>query len=324
MAARPPVTVVIPFLNTARFLRESIESVLSQRYDRWELMLVDDGSVDGSDRIAREYERRFPGRIRYLEHAGHANRGTSASRNLGMMEGTGPVVAFLDSDDVWLPEKLEEQIGLLNRYTEVGFLSGREVEWFSWTGDVEDGDRDFLLDPGLELDRVLPPTRLLELMIPRVAKTPPQSCSIVYREVAEAVGGFEDQFRTLYDDQAFIAKVNLVASTYMADRVWHLYRRHPNSTYTIARAKGDRSPFRIQYLEWLIGYLRDQRPEPTHLLELARKELRELVKPPARVAYERVASVGRRLAKTVIPRPLHPRIAAALQRRGRGDDASAV
>ena len=85
----PAVSVIVIFLNEERFLEEAIESVLAQTYHDWELLLVDDGSTDRGSDIARDYAQRFAGQIRHLEHGGHANRGMSASRNLGLRHAKG-------------------------------------------------------------------------------------------------------------------------------------------------------------------------------------------------------------------------------------------
>src|SRR5206468_2884667 len=84
VSAAPTVSVVVIFLNAERFLDEAIQSVMGQTYPHWELLLVDDGSTDGSSAIARGYTERQPNRVRYLEHPGHRNAGMSASRNLGL------------------------------------------------------------------------------------------------------------------------------------------------------------------------------------------------------------------------------------------------
>src|SRR5262245_21147944 len=99
------VSVIISFLNAERFIQEAIESVFAQGYEHWELLLVDDGSTDESTAIARRYTAQHPERVRYLEHAGHQNRGLSASRNLGIRHAQGEYIAFLDADDVWLPHR---------------------------------------------------------------------------------------------------------------------------------------------------------------------------------------------------------------------------
>src|SRR5438128_12540181 len=101
MRRKPLVSAIIIFLNAEQFIQEAIESVFAQTYDNWELLLVDDGSTDGSTAIARSYLERHPRRVRYLEHSEHANRGMSASRNIGSRYARGEYIAFLDADDVW-------------------------------------------------------------------------------------------------------------------------------------------------------------------------------------------------------------------------------
>src|SRR4051812_27035882 len=110
------VSVITIFLDGERFLAEAVDSLLAQTYADWELLLVDDGSSDGSTAIARAYAAGRPERIRYLEHEGHANLGMSASRNLGLQHARGEYVAFLDADDVYRPEKLERQVALLQAH----------------------------------------------------------------------------------------------------------------------------------------------------------------------------------------------------------------
>ena len=110
-ADRPPlVSIIISFLNAERFLGEAIESVFLQTYDNWELLLVDDGSTDGSARIAQRLRGCCPNKVFSFEHPGRTNLGLPRSRNLGLQKARGRYVALLDADDVWLPSKLEEQV----------------------------------------------------------------------------------------------------------------------------------------------------------------------------------------------------------------------
>src|SRR5687768_176289 len=102
----PLISAVIIFLNGERFLDEAVRSVLVQTYPNWELLLCDDGSADAATSIAKRYALQHPDRIRYLDHPGHANRGMSATRNLGLHHARGEFIAWLDADDVWLPEHL--------------------------------------------------------------------------------------------------------------------------------------------------------------------------------------------------------------------------
>ena len=116
------VSVIIICLNGEKFLNEAIESVLAQSYKDWELLIVDDGSTDKSTEITRQYTHQYPKKIRYLEHANHQNRGMSASRNLGIRHAQGQWIAFLDADDIWLPEKLEYQVGIMVSQPEVSMI----------------------------------------------------------------------------------------------------------------------------------------------------------------------------------------------------------
>ena len=115
MRSEPAVSAVICFLDAERFLREAIHSVWAQTFTDWELLLVDDGSRDGGRAIALEMLAQCPDRMRLLEHPGRDNRGISASRNLALRAARGRYVAFLDADDVWLPEKLERQVALCDK-----------------------------------------------------------------------------------------------------------------------------------------------------------------------------------------------------------------
>src|SRR5262249_17586544 len=128
MSSRPLVSVIIIFWNEEAFIHEAIQSVFAQTYANWEMLLADDGSTDGSTAIARWYAEHHPGKVRYLEHEGHQNRGMSASRNLGIRHAQGEYIALLDADDVWLPNKLEEQVAILNARPEAGTVYGA-IQW---------------------------------------------------------------------------------------------------------------------------------------------------------------------------------------------------
>src|SRR5262245_43696646 len=95
VTANARVSVVVPFWNAKPFIEEAIRSVLDQTFADWELLLVDDGSTDGSTQIALQYVERLPEKLRYFEHEHHQNRGVAASRNLGVRHGRGGYIAFL-------------------------------------------------------------------------------------------------------------------------------------------------------------------------------------------------------------------------------------
>lgn len=106
----PLVSVIMPAYNAERYIRESIESVLNQNYKRWELIIVDDCSQDSTVHIVREYAERDP-RIRLIRSK--ENLGPASARNIGLEAGAGSYLALLDSDDLWLPEKITKQINFM-------------------------------------------------------------------------------------------------------------------------------------------------------------------------------------------------------------------
>jgi glycosyltransferase involved in cell wall biosynthesis/acyl-[acyl carrier protein]--UDP-N-acetylglucosamine O-acyltransferase len=111
----PKVSVIIPTYNCAKYLPEAIESVLNQTYHDFEIIVVDDGSTDNTKEILSRYN----GKIRYIYQE---NKGHSFARNLGIHNTTGEYIAFLDADDIWLPERIKEGIALLESNPDTGLV----------------------------------------------------------------------------------------------------------------------------------------------------------------------------------------------------------
>ncbi len=105
------VSIIMPSYNTGRYIKEAIESVLAQSYSNWELIIVDDCSTDNTDEIVSQYLA--DGRIHYIKN--DTNSGAAVSRNRALKEAKGKWIAFLDSDDIWLPEKLSRQISYMKK-----------------------------------------------------------------------------------------------------------------------------------------------------------------------------------------------------------------
>jgi len=99
----------MPSYNTGRFIKETIESVLAQSYPAWELIIVDDCSTDDTDDVVSQYLA--DKRIRYIKN--DTNSGAAVSRNRALREAKGKWIAFLDSDDLWEPDKLQKQISFM-------------------------------------------------------------------------------------------------------------------------------------------------------------------------------------------------------------------
>ena len=273
----PLVSVVVIFLDAARFLEEAVASVLAQDHPNWELLLVDDGSRDGSSAIARRYAERHPGRVRHLEHAGHTNRGKSVSRNLGIHAARGEYVTFLDADDVFLPQKLSHQLALLRAHPEAGMVYGRTEYWFSWDGGARRG-RDFVSRLGVPANAVFRPP----LLVTRFLRDPgmvPCICGVLARRrVVAQVGGFDETIQHMYEDQVFLAKLCLAAPVVTDAACGERYRQHPDSTSNVAITTGEYHPWRPNvarqtFLEWLARYLREGAIDDAALWNALRREL---------------------------------------------------
>lgn len=247
------VTCIIIFLNEEAYLADAINSVLAQTYDKWELLLVDDGSTDQSSVIAYEYSQQYPDRIQYLTHAERQNRGMSASRNLGLRHARGEYIAFLDGDDIWLPKKLAEQISILETYLDAAMVYGRVQLWYSWTGDPKDQNRDSFAGLGVTPNRLLHPPELLRLLLSdKVQK--PTTFAMMRRQVFDQFGHFEESARGLFEDIYFFTKIAANTSVYVSDREWGKYRQHLKSCCNTASARAYCTKGLI-LINWMESYL---------------------------------------------------------------------
>jgi len=268
---QPLVSVITIFHNEERFLAEAIESVLAQTYPRWELMLCDDGSSDGSPAIARQFATEYPDRIRYLHHPGHTNHGMSATRNLGLAHAEGEFVAFLDGDDAWVPEKLTHQVFLLQQHPEAGAVYGRLHVWHAWTRREADLARDYTQPLGVTPDSLVPGPDLLLRFLKDDIYTP--SGLLFRRTVLEEVGGYEEAFRGMHEDGVVLAKICLKWPLYASGEVWYKYRQHPDSCCNQATAEGLDRQALCAYLEWLDNYLRETGNPLTEVADVVRERL---------------------------------------------------
>lgn len=143
----PLISVVIPLFNSSYYIRETITSIINQTYPHWELICIDDGSTDNSADIIRSFHDH---RIRYISN--HKNSGIAYSRNRGVREAKGLYIAFIDSDDIAHPERLEKQVSFLQNQPEVDvlFTRIRQVDVYgnpsgSWKEDEETTTEESIL-----------------------------------------------------------------------------------------------------------------------------------------------------------------------------------
>lgn len=258
----PDVSVLMTVWNGERYLRAAIESVQAQRTTAaWELIVVDDGSTDGSVALVEQYCTADRQRIVLLRHPGHVNCGISASRNLALRHARAPLVAFLDCDDVFLPHHLETQLAVLQRYPQVAMVYASAERWVhhdlpfresqarqAWWGE------NYIppLAPPGECCGVLEPGVLLRWMLTNESFAPCM-CTVVARTAtARAVRGFENEFYGLYDDQVFHAKLSARYPVYTHCICTARYRQHDASCCATALRQPAERRQQLEHFElWL-------------------------------------------------------------------------
>ena len=305
MSTAPVVSVVTPFLDEERFLEDAIASVAAQRHQAWELLLVDDGSTDASGEIARRHAAEDPERIRYLQHPGGVNLGRNASRDLGLREARGGLIAFLDADDVFLPFKLERQVALLAARPDAGMIVAPFLHWHSPDLPPDRIRPDFISPLPGAAGAVLDPPEALRILL-RDEDTHPANCSILVRaELCRAIGGFDSGLE-LYEDTVFLAKAYLHARVLLSGDCSAVYRLRPDSTCFRAEATGELVPdgpsvARRRYLEWLEVHLAETGVADEDLDAALRDELRPY-RQPARYRLRMAARGPLRRARRMAQR----------------------
>jgi glycosyltransferase involved in cell wall biosynthesis len=245
--------VIMPVLNAERFIGAAIASVQAQTFDDWELLVVDDGSTDASARIVVDAQRGDP-RIRLVDNRAGPAHGAAVARNIGIAQAEGDLVAFLDADDLYEPDKLADEVELLAAHPEAAMVYGPALWW-------RDGDESWSWTEPMhrEAGRLHMPTSLLRRVIVSGDGQVPCTCSVlIRREALVRVGGFEERFR-LYEDQTLWVKLFLSFPVYVHDSCHARYRQHSDSTSAMAARAGEYAQHenhaaRGAFLSWVDHY----------------------------------------------------------------------
>jgi SAM-dependent methyltransferase len=184
--------------------------------------------------------------------------------------------------------------------------------WYSWTGNADDAQRDFVVAPSCPANTLLRHPHLLILLLQHETVT---TTSALLRRVAlESVGGFEEIFHGLYEDQAFCAKLGVKAPVFVSGECWYRWRKHPASSCSVAVSTGQYGHARVAFLEWLKEYLHEHEITDNQVWSTLRRELR-------RSHYPRLHGIVARLQRTagktkkVVTKTVRRVLPAAVQRR---------
>lgn len=188
MHTQPFFSVIIPTFNRVKFLKKAVDSVLGQTFDDLELIVVDDGSTDGTKELISSYTDE---RIKYLHGT---NRGVASSRNRGLFQSKGLFIAFLDSDDYWLNVKLEKIKEHIDSYPEIKVFHTEEI-WYR-RGELLNQRRKHKKPSGDVYKKALP---LCCISI---------STAVIKKEVFERIGAFDEDFEACEDYDFWLRVTN--------------------------------------------------------------------------------------------------------------------
>jgi glycosyltransferase involved in cell wall biosynthesis len=216
MNSFPKVSVFVPNYNYARYLPECLDSILAQTYHDFEIVIADDGSTDNSHEVLMDYQSRYPEKIHYYWHPGHANKGVAATSNLAISKSQGEYLAWTGSDDVWYPQKLELQVAQLDHDPRLGMVYSY-ADFLDSEGRILPGRYgvDITADPN-------PVGRMLQ------SCHPPAMTVVIRRQCMEEVGGFDETLRTCEDWDLWI-RVFALWKVGFIDQPLVKYRIHGNN-----------------------------------------------------------------------------------------------
>jgi len=211
-APPPTVSIITPAYNAAGYIEHTLESAIRQTFPNFELLIVDDGSMDATSEIAERYARNDR-RIRVIRQA---NRGIAAARNVALSLGRGRFFALLDSDDLWFPTYLAEQLAILERRPDISILSANALNF----GGALDGEP--LLSTVGPI-RIVPLLRLVEV------EDSLSILTVFRREVADKIGTFDETLRRSEDYDFWLRAASAGFQIAVNPKPLGMYRRRPDS-----------------------------------------------------------------------------------------------
>ncbi len=203
----PKVSVIIPAYNAGKYIAETMDSVLVQTYSDFEIIVVDDGSKDQTVSIVKQFKIKYPEKVKLIQKE---NGGPASARNAGIKVAVGEYIAFIDADDLWLPQKLEKQV----RYFETQP---------SQVGIVYTDARSFDKD-GIWINKYYPKfngkiyKELLNSMLPNLSV-------MVRKECFQNVGYFEEALDIIEDHDMWL-RISMKYEVLCLDEMLSLYRQH--------------------------------------------------------------------------------------------------
>ena len=207
----PKVSILIPTYNCRQFIREAIESVLLQTFQDFEILIIDDGSTDGTREVVMPFVKQFPDKIHYIYQE---NKGLPGARNTGWRKAEGEYIALLDADDKWCPHRLEEGLNIIEKDKAIGLVHAN-ITRISETGEIVDTlKRDARFLSGAIFEHIF--LRRADISCPTV---------LFRKECCQKIGFFDENLRHLgCEDRELWLRIAKEYKIVYLDRVLAYYR----------------------------------------------------------------------------------------------------
>jgi glycosyltransferase involved in cell wall biosynthesis len=227
------VSVIIPTYNCGEYIVEAIDSILNQTYKNYEIIVVDDGSTDETKKRLEKYNNK---EITYIYQE---NKGISVARNRGIKASTGELIAFLDADDMWLPEKLERQINIFKNFPQTGLL-GCGYYRIDKTGErIEESSAGNYADKESLLN---------DLMVRNVIAGS-GSGVLIKKECLDRVGLFDESFRSIEDRDMWFRIVKIYESRFVNEHLVIIRTRNHSLSKNVKMMKCNQKKFIQKHLK---------------------------------------------------------------------------
>ncbi|MGB3209612.1 MAG: glycosyltransferase family A protein [Desulforhopalus sp.] len=227
------VSVIIPVYNNSLYVGEAIESVLNQSFTDYEIIIVDDGSAEDIEGAVRQYLDKN-NKIRFVRQE---NQGPGPARNTGIRMAKGKWIAFLDSDDIWCPDKLEKQIAYLKEHPDTLVSGGRQEL------DCRSG-HPVLMDTVSHFENLISRADTLTYLLEIPYLCAPSSL-VLSKKVLDDVGLFDESLTTVEDDDLVFRLVRKYSFYSVPDVVVYRRKHNENITTTLSLENRIRNKYKV-------------------------------------------------------------------------------
>jgi glycosyltransferase involved in cell wall biosynthesis len=249
----PLVSVIVPLYNGGDYIESTLNSVLSQTYKFHEIIVMDDGSTDDGPSKVMMLMKNHPDRIQLLHHPDQKNHWIAASRNVAIQNAKGTYIAFLDQDDIWLPDKLEKQVYALQRFPKAAFAYAKSG--FIDQNGIEKNVNRF--HPFFGKGIAYKPANIFKTLIKE--NFIPTLTVVIRKSCIDRIGLMDEGPRYEYEDWLYFSKLAFFYEGIFIPEVLANYRIHNNNYSATIFNSGKYCRAEEHYTITLYSFLMDQK-----------------------------------------------------------------